>query len=57
MNGRLPYSYIEEPRLEVAFITYSKQEVEEEKGICYLGAKDYINVVKVHEDLGLSFHG
>jgi len=57
VNGRLPYSYIEEPRLEVAFITYSKQEVEEEKGICYLGAKDYINVVKVHEDLGLSFHG
>jgi hypothetical protein len=33
VNGRLPYSYIEEPRLEVTFITYSKQEVEEEKGI------------------------
>jgi hypothetical protein len=57
----LPYSYIEERKVgnNVYYyaVHYSKTNGKRKKRYCYLGAKDYINVAKVHEDLGLSFHG
>jgi len=55
-----PYSYIEERKVgnNVYYyaVHYLKTKGKRKKRYCYLGAKDYINVAKVHEDLGLSFH-
>jgi hypothetical protein len=56
-----PYSYIEEREVgnNVYYyaVHYSKTKGKRKKRYCYLGAKDYINVAKVHEDLGLNLHG
>jgi len=55
------YSYIEEREVgnNVYYyaVHYTYKNKKQKKRYCYLGAKDYINVAKVHEDLGLSLHG
>ena len=55
------YSYIEEREVGNNVYYYAVHYVyknkKQKKRYCYLGAKDYINVAKLHEDLGLNLHG